>query len=129
MLRKFEESPSGPLIYVLPQSSTRHEKEGFLRKKQKDEPIWVSPSKIDFADLSRRTKALTPERNTVPLKNNDSRKYKYTGEGSIGNMTNMLLTKDASYAYLKDFVALSDDEDEDGKQNCAVGGPEKLKFY
>ena len=127
--QKVQESPSGPLIYVLPQSSTRHEKEGFLRKKQKDEPIWVSPSKIDFADLSRRTKALTPERNTVPLKNNDSRKYKYTGEGSIGNMTNMLLTKDASYAYLKDFVALSDDEDEDGKQNCAVGGPEKLKFY
>lgn len=126
---KVQESPSGPLIYVLPQSSAKREKEGFLRKKENNAPIWVSPSKIDFADLSRRTKALTPERHTVPLKTNDGRTHKNVEGGSIGNMTNILLSKDASYAYLTDFVALSDNEDGDGKESYVTDGPEKLKFY
>ena len=110
-------------------SNTKSEKEGFFKKKENDDPIWVSPSKIDFVDLSRRTKTLSPEDNNAPAKSNDGRKYEGAGEQSIGNMTNILLSKDASYAYLTDFVALSDNEDENGNESYVANGPERLRFY
>ncbi|CAI4056495.1 hypothetical protein SKDZ_03G0510 [Saccharomyces kudriavzevii ZP591] len=126
---KVQESPNGPLIYVLPHNSINREKDGLLQKKDNDEPIWISPSKIDFMTLSKRAKALSPERNTAPVKNNNGRKYKNTAEESIGNMTHILLSKDASYAYLTDFVSLSENEGADGKENCVADGPERLRFY
>lgn len=46
-------------------------------------------------------------------------------------MTNALLSKDVSYAYLTDFVTLSDDEG-DGKSekvSYTADGPERLEFY
>ncbi|KOH00651.1 Bud3p [Saccharomyces eubayanus] len=129
---KVQESPRGPLVYVLPEGSGNRKGDGRLQNTDNDEPIWVSPSKIDFTDLSKRTKALSPERNAVPLKNiNINGKSKTTREESIGNMTNALLSKDVSYAYLTDFVTLSDDEG-DGKSekvSYTADGPERLEFY
>ncbi|EJS44547.1 bud3p [Saccharomyces arboricola H-6] len=127
---KVQESPKGPLVYVLPNNSTNRKGDGCLRKKDNDEPIWVSPSKIDFTYLSKRTESILPELSAVLLKKNNDKKAINTREESIGSMTNMLLSKDASYAYLTDFVTISDDEDEGGKKSyVAADGPERLKFY
>ncbi|CAI4057133.1 hypothetical protein N7582_000784 [Saccharomyces uvarum] len=129
---KVPESPGGPLVYVLPDGSANRKGDGRLQNTDNDEPIWVSPSKIDFTDLSRRPKALSPEHDAVPLKSiSINGKPKTIREESIGNMTNVLLSKDASYAYLTDFVTLSDDEDDGGgeKVSYTADGPERLEFY
>ncbi|CAI4305203.1 ALI_collapsed_G0006450.mRNA.1.CDS.1 [Saccharomyces cerevisiae] len=44
--QKVQESPSGPLIYVLPQSSTKHEKEGSFERNKKTSPFGFLLAKL-----------------------------------------------------------------------------------
>lgn len=124
-------SKEEPLVYHLPayplQDRSRSSASGLSRNltlsgahSEDDDPIWVSPSKLEFYDLSKVSEATTR-----PIKINSAINGTSRGIESLAaskrDLSDRNSLRELSYAYLASYLAPTESQ-------CADDGPERLQF-
>lgn len=129
-----QKSAEKPVIYRLSRTSisgVNLRNEPDKENNEEDDPIWVSPSKIDFVDLSRiPNKLKSPTKNVtetyssnIPIIRNNTLYNKRIN--SINRLEESILSTDSSFAFLASLVNTDDVELSDTPND---NGPTRLKF-
>ncbi|SCW02591.1 LAFE_0F09868g1_1 [Lachancea fermentati] len=141
-VRKPHLSPRDPVFYRLPNSTRSDEtffscvddqrNKGQKRKSYinslplecEDEPMWVSPSKIDMFDLSKQPDSVFQE---LKLRSKQTReaKFQLPGKANRSSTEEQLLLPDSSYAYLGSLLT---DDDMQLAEISSDDRPVRLKF-